>query len=83
MLHCVKILDYLFNWKSEIRNACNTVEGHCLVTMKIVYQHATGHFDWLISGAQNATPSREDISILSLRCKRCTFVHPVRASKYR
>ena len=39
--------------------------------------HANGRFDWLISGHQSVNPSREAISILSGKYKRCTFVHPV------
>ena len=43
--------------------------------MKIVRHHAC--FDWLISGHQSVNPPREAISILSGKCKRFTFVHPV------
>ena len=69
-LNCVKKLDYLCN-------VCNAVEGHCFQAMKIVYHHANGRFDWLLSGHQSVNPSREPVSILSGKYKRFTFVHPV------
>ena len=37
----------------------------------------TAVFDWLIPGQQSVNPSREAISILSGKCKRFMFVHPV------
>ena len=77
MLHCVKKLDYLCNYKSEIGNVWNPVEDHCLQAMKIVHHHANGRFDWLTSGHQSINPSRDVISILSGKYKRFTFVHPV------
>ena len=77
VLHCIKKLDYLCNCRSEIRNACNAVEGHCLLAMKIVHHHANNCFDWLISGRQSVNPSSEAISILSDKYKRFMFVHPV------
>ena len=55
---------YLFN--------CGTIEA-----MKIVFHHANGRFDWLISEHQSVNPSREAISILSEKYKRFTFVRPV------
>ena len=45
--------------------------------MKIVYHHAYGGFDWLISEQQSVNPSREAISVLSGKYRRFTFVHPV------
>ena len=45
--------------------------------MKIVHYHVNGCFDWLISGYQSVSPSREAMSILSGKYKRFTFVHPV------
>ena len=48
--------------------------------MKIVHHHANGRFDWLISGQQSVNPSREAISILSVKYKTFTFVHPVQDS---
>ena len=59
MLDCVKKVDYLCNCKSEINNVCSAVEVHCLQVKKIVYDHANGCFDWLISGQQSVNPSRE------------------------
>ena len=76
-LHCVKKLDYLCNWKSEISNVCNAMEGHCLQAMKIVHHYANSCFDWLFSGHLSINLSREAISILSGNYKRFTFVHPV------
>ena len=69
----MKKLDYLCNCKSEISNVCNSVEGHCLQTMKIVHYHVNGSFDWLISEHQSVNPSREAISVLSGKYKRFTF----------
>ena len=46
------------NSESQISNVCNTVEGHCLQAMTIVYHHANGHFDWLISEHRSVIPSR-------------------------
>ena len=74
----MKKLDYLCNCKSEIRNVCNVVEGHCLQTMKIVDHHANSCFDWLISGHYSVNPSKEAISILSGKYERFTFVHPAK-----
>ena len=45
MLHFMKKLDYLCDHKSEIRNACNEMEGHCLQAMKIMHHHVNGSFD--------------------------------------
>ena len=73
----MKKLDYLCNCKSEIGNVCNAVEGHCLQAMKVMHHYANSCFDWLISGHQTVNPSREEISILSGKYKRLTFVHPV------
>ena len=70
-------MDYLCNSKSEITNACNVVEGHCLHAIKIMHHYANGCFDWLISGKQRVNPEREGISVLSIKYKRFTFVHPV------
>ena len=53
------------------------VEGHCFQAMKIMLHYANGHFDWLLSGHQSVNPSREAISILSVKYKRFEFVHPV------
>ena len=61
----------------EINNVCNTVEGHCLKTIKIVRHHANGRFDWLISGHQSVNLLRETVSILSVKYERFTFVYPV------
>ena len=72
-----KKLDYLSNSKSEIRNVCNAVEGHCLQAMKIVHYHANGRFDLLISEHQSVNPSLEAISILPEKYKGFTFVHNV------
>ena len=72
-----KKLDYLCNWKSEINNVCNMVEGHCLQAMKTVPHYANSCFDWLISGQQSDNPLREATSILSGKYKRFTFVRPV------
>ena len=69
MSHSVKKLDYLCNCKSEISNVCNGVECHRLPVMEIVHHHANNCFDWLISGHQSVTPSREVISILSGKYK--------------
>ena len=66
-------MDYLYNCKSEISNVCNTVEGHCFQAMKIVYHHANGRFDWLISGQQSVNPSKEAISVLSGKYKRLSL----------
>ena len=63
--------------ESEISNVSNAVEGHCLQAIKIVHHHTNGRFDWLISEHQSINASREAISILSGKCKRFTFVHPV------
>ena len=52
------------------------MEVHCLLAMKIVRHHANGRLDWLISGHQSVNPLRE---AMSGKCKRFTFVHPVRA----
>ena len=38
--------------------------------------YTNGRLDWLISGHQNAKPSRKAFSILSGKFKRFTFVHP-------
>ena len=57
----MKKLDYLCNHKSEIRNVCNEVEGHCLQAIKMVHHHATGRFDWLIAEHQRVNPPREAI----------------------
>ena len=59
-----------YNWKSQISNVCNAVEGHCFQAMKVVRHHANGRFDWLISGHHSVNPSREAISILSGKYKR-------------
>ena len=48
--------------------------------MTIVYHHANGRFDWLISGQQSVNPSRDAISILSGIYKGVTFIHPVAQS---
>ena len=77
MLHCVKKMDYLWNCKPEISNVVSPVEGHCLQAMKIVHHHANGCFDWLTSGQQSVSLSREAISILSGKYKRYTFVYLV------
>ena len=53
------------------------MEGHCLQAMKTVHHYANGCFDWLISGQQSVNPWREAIFILSGKCKRFTFVHPM------
>ena len=58
-------------------NVCNVVDGHCLLAMKIVHLYAKGCFDWLLSGQPSVNPSRQAISIVSGKCKRFTFVHPV------
>ena len=77
-LHCVKKLDYLCNYKSEISNVCNAVGGHCLQAMKIEHHYANSCFDWSISGHQSFNSSREEaISVLSGKYRRFTFVHPV------
>ena len=65
----------------KVPNVCNAVEGHCLQVMNIVCRYANGCFDWLIYGQQSVDPSRETISILSGKCKRFTFVHPVSKNK--
>ena len=65
------------NCESEISNACNAVDGHCRQAMKNLHHHANGCFDWLISEHQSVNPWREEISILSRKYKRFTFVHPV------
>ena len=70
-------LDYLCNSKSEISNVCKAVEGHCIQAMKIMHHHANGRFDWLISEHQSVNPSREAISIMSVKYKGFRFVHPV------
>ena len=57
-------MDYLCNCKSEISNAYNPLECHCLEAMKIVHHLANGRFNWLISERQSVNPSREAISIL-------------------
>ena len=74
-------MDYLCfsNYKSEIRNVCNAVEGHCLQAMKTLHHHANGCLDWLISGQYSVNLLREVSSILSGKYKRFTFVHPVAA----
>ena len=77
----MKKLDYLCNSKSEISNVLDAVEGHRLLAMKMVHHHANGRFDWLISGHQSVNPSREPISVLSVKYERFTFVHPVLADK--
>ena len=59
MLHCMKKLDYLCNYKLEISSVCNTVESHCLLAIKIVHHHANGRFDCLISEHQSVNRSRE------------------------
>ena len=64
MLHYLKKIG-LCNYKSEISNVCNAVEGHCLQAMKIMCHHTNGHFDWLISGQPSLNPLREATSILS------------------
>ena len=73
--------DYLYNFKSEVSNVCDVVEGHFLQAIKIVHHHANGCFDWLVSGQQSVNPSREAISILSGKYKSFTFVHPVTRDK--
>ena len=73
----MKKLDYLCDHKSEIRNVCNEVEGHCLQAMNIVHHHVNGSCDWLISEHQGVNLSREAISIPSGKYKRFTFVLPV------
>ena len=83
MLQCVKKIDYLFNKESEIRYVCHAVEGHCLLTMKIVHQHANGRFDWLISGHESVNPSREAISILSGKYERFMFVSKALSTLFR
>ena len=75
-------MDYLCNCKSEISNVCNVVEGFCLQAMKIVHYYANSCFDWLISGQHSDNPLREEISVLSEKYKRFTFVHPVGATYY-
>ena len=65
----MKTIVLSLNCKLEINNVCKVVEGHCLQAMKIVRHHANGRFDWLISGHQSVTPSREAISILSSKYK--------------
>ena len=72
-----KKLDYLCYCKSEISDVCNVIEGHCLLTMKIVHIYANGCFDWLIFGQQSINSSREAISIVSGKYERFMFVHPV------
>ena len=49
MLHCVKK-----NWI-----ICNTVEGPCLLAMKLVHHHPNGCCDWLISEHRSVTYSFE------------------------
>ena len=72
-----KTLDYLCNGKSEISIVCNAVEGHCLQAIQIVYRHANGRLDWLISEHKGVNHSIEAISILSGKYKRFTSVHSV------
>ena len=69
--------DYLCNCKSEIKNVCNMVEGHCLQAVIIAHHYVKGCFDWLISGQQSVNPWREAIFILSGKYKSFRFVHPV------
>ena len=56
------------------------VEYHCLQAMKIVHHYVNSCFDWLTSEQQNVNPWREAISLLSVKYKRFTFVHPVSPS---
>ena len=69
-------MDYLSHCKSEISDVCNTVEGHCLKSIKIVHHHANSRSDWLISGHQSVNPSREALFMLSGKYKTFTYVHP-------
>ena len=69
-------MDYLCNFKSEISNVCDMMEGLRLQAMKIVHYYANSCFDWLISGQQNDNHLGEATSILSGKYKRFTFVHP-------
>ena len=46
-----------------------------------MHHHVNGRVDWLLSGHQRVNPSREASSILSGKCKRFTFVHPVAFDK--
>ena len=62
------------NCKSEISNAYNVAEGHCLQAMKIVHHYVNGCFDWLIS----VYSWRDVISLLPGKYKRFTFVYPVK-----
>ena len=41
-----------------------------------MHHHANRRFDWSISGHQSLNPSKKEISILSGKYKRFTFVHP-------